>query len=407
MEILKAAAWRARFLVCVFLSGSCVPAASPARSAPHHGAPAPPPTLATLGFGGGEPAELEADRLARRWAPLFVQHTSIDHPERDRPLPIDFDGDWDATNNWSHLTPAAARAAATVYFSAILTETHAYLTYTLFYPRDWVPFVCMPYICHDNDLEVALVVVEREPGDGGKSKHPVLVETKTHRDYVAVTGPELALGEQDQPVIRIQSQGHGMYAARLSSRTTSSDTVRLVSRSNALPSGSDREERYELVPIRETLWARRHATAEGGRLWAQSESGRFDYTGTRFGQLGSRLGALMAISDYRGGVRPPWALAAGQARGDWFIDPALETLSRNRGAFSGRPTSSRYVFNPYLEDLASECSGRDCSRPALEPAAAASLSGLGVLSALGMLFLRLGARPNAGSRRAPQPRRRP
>src|SRR5262245_41855303 len=48
--------------------------------------------------------EARARALLERWSPNFAQQVSTDHPERDRPLAINFDGDWAATNNWTHLT---------------------------------------------------------------------------------------------------------------------------------------------------------------------------------------------------------------------------------------------------------------------------------------------------------------
>src|SRR4051794_30922816 len=137
-------------------------------------------------------AAREGEALVQRWAPTFVQHASAANPERDLPLRIDFDGDWSATNNWQHLTPALREREPSVYYSAILTETHAYLTYMLFYPRDWIWPLCVDYICHDNDLEVALLVVTRGSAGGATDSRLVLIETKAHNSYVAAEGRALA-----------------------------------------------------------------------------------------------------------------------------------------------------------------------------------------------------------------------
>jgi hypothetical protein len=386
-------------LVSVLLGLACVAPNSSARSAPSSFAS---PHAGSVAAGGAASTEVEGVRLARRWAPAFLQHTTSDHPERDRPLRVDIDGDWDATNNWSGLTAAAARSVPAVYFAAILTETHAYLTYTLFYPRDWSQSFCLPYVCHDNDLESALVVVERSEEASPQGERLVLVETKAHHDYIAVAGAEVARGSQGQPLISIESEGHGMRAVRSGDPPPPSRGALLLIEATTPRAENPRSsEPYDLVPTRETLWAKRHAGPANERLWTRTESGSFDYSGVRLGQLGYPLGALMAGSEYPGGVRPPWALAAGSARGDWFIDPAFETLARYRDWFARPSPSTRYVWNPYLDDLTRECSGSGCVRPPPVVAAAAPADG-GALAVLGFLLLRVVPRLNARFRRGPR-----
>lgn len=308
--------------------------------------------------------EVEAEALAARWAPVFVQHVSAEHPERDRPLPVDFDGNWDATDNWAHLTPAAARVKPVVYDSVILTTTHAYLTYTLFFPRDWQPFLCVPYVCHDNDLEVVLVVVERGGQASESVDRLVLVETKTHKSYLALRGSDVARARDRRPVVEVESQGHGLHAVPVG--TIPEGERRLFAHESATSArevaGGAPSERYELSSLRATLWQRRGPSSAEGRLWVEGESGWLSYSGARQGRSGRTLGASMAGHEYPGGVRPPWALRAEGNRGDWFLDPALVTLRQHRSWFAaGRPVGSRYVLNRYLDDLKEECVAQACS----------------------------------------------
>jgi hypothetical protein len=330
--------------------------------------------------------DAEAAGLVERWAPVFVQHVSTEHPERDRPLPIDFDGNWKATDNWSHLTPAARTQKAAVYASAILTSTHAYLTYTLFFPRDWQPFFCVPYACHDNDLEVLLLVVER--GKNGDADRLVLVETKAHHDYVPLRGAEVARAADHRPIIEVESQGHGMYALR---RGDAPDGpyrlfVPAAAPTALEPAAAAPPDRYELLSLHATLWQRRDPDAQHGTLWRTGPADSLTYAGTREGRCGHPLGVWMAGQEYPGGVRPPWGLQAEGARGDWFLDPVLSVLRRYRSWFpAGKPIDTSYVLNPYLDDLKGECSGRGCPPAPSAPASvAASLLPLGVLLALGL-----------------------
>lgn len=316
-----------------------------------------------------EELDREASALSARWAPTFVQETSREHPERDRPLAIDFDGDWDATNNWENLTPAHRYATPTVYGSAILTRSHAYLTYTLFYPRDWTAFGCLPYICHDNDLETVLLVVERAT-DGAARERLVLVEAKSHRDYLALPGDAVARDDAGKPVLRVESGGHGMRPVRDGAGSDATNTRVFVhvpvGTSQASAAMRPGVEAYELASLYDSLWKQRSTDAASGRLWTEGETGPLWYAGERAGRLGSPLGAAMATRTYAGGVRPPWGLRAERgARGDWFLDPAHVTLARHSQWFGARSASARsYELNRYLEDLTRECSGSACSAPA-------------------------------------------
>jgi hypothetical protein len=328
--------------------------------------------------------EAEAEALARRWAPVFVQHVSDEHPERDRPLPVDFDGDWDATDNWTHLTPDARHQTAVVHGSAILTTTHAYLTYTLFFPRDWQQFLCVPYACHDNDLEVLLVVVERGGQANDSVDRLVLVETKAHRSYLALRGADVARTADRRPLVEVESEGHGMQAVRQGDVPEGDRRVFIPeSATPALEATfAAASERYGLLSLRSTLWQRRSPSAEHGRLWVEGESGWLSYSGARQGRSGRPMGASMAGREYPGGVRPPWALRAVGNRGDWFLDPALSTLRRYGSWFpAGRAAGGTYVLNRYLDDLRAECVGPAC------PSVAATASTVPLSSALlGSMF---------------------
>lgn len=307
---------------------------------------------------------------------------SAAHPERDRPLRVDFDGDWDATNNWRHLTPAMRSQKPVVYGAAILTGTHAYLTYTLFYPRDWIAPLCVQLVCHDNDLESVLFVAER-PSPSHPDGRLVLVETKAHNSYPSLAGKDLAFDANGHPLLRVETEGHGIYPVKAGEQLDGARRVRFVPTSGARRGA----ERYVLLQLRDTLWAHRQAAAGGGKLWSAGETGFLGYRGARWGRRGAVLGDWMAQSEYRGGVRPPWGLeAAPGKRGDWFLDPAFVEIRRHPEALNAHAHASMdYVFNPFLADLAATCRGASCPAAPAPPA-----GGLWLWSSLGVAFVGVG-----------------
>jgi hypothetical protein len=333
---------------------------------------APSVAFANVSSGSASPALDSAEaaavgeRLVARWAPVFAQQQSAEHPERDRPLRVDFDGDWNATNDWQHLDGGVRHAEAVAYDSVILTATHAFITYTLFYPRDWVEVVCVPYACHDNDLEVALVVVERGLAEADGAL--VLVETKTHHDYLATRGAEVALDAHGHPLIAVESGGHGMHVVQHGRALEAGSHVFVPPEANAgARSASEAGESYRLLSLHETLWERRAPTGSKG-LWTREQQEWLWYTGARQGRRGRALGALMVGEVYPGGVRPPWALQAAGQRGDWFLDPAFAVRERHGAWFAAAvPPGQSYVLNRYLDDLTQECTGPRCSAAPAAP----------------------------------------
>ena len=311
-----------------------------------------------------------ADEHLARYAPVYVQHVADGDRGMDRPTRVDFDGDWDATNNWDHQERHGTQLPAAAYGAAVLTDTHAYLTYTLFYPRDWADW-CVPLICHDNDLETVQVVVDRT--------HDAVEEVriKAHLQFSTTRADQLALRD-GRPVLRVESGGHGIAACAPDDAACVAQRGRLVYAPDAPPApppehAEGQAVRYELLSLRDTLWARRHATQD--RLWHDGTEGPLRYIGKRVGRIGRRLGAAMTGVRYAGQVHPPWSLPAGGVRGDWFFDPA------GTGA---------YAWNPFLDDLRRECGGRAC-----EVTVAAS----NPLGAAGLLTFWLGAIAVQGHRR--------
>jgi hypothetical protein len=360
---------------------------------------ASPSVVAANAVLGPSEDEVRAQALLRRWAPNFAREVSATHPERDQPLPIDFDGDWDATNNWSDLSPQQQREPPVVYGSAILTSTHAYLFFTLFYPRDWASPVCISYVCHDNDLEVALLVVRRAPTP--ERDELLFVETKAHLEYVALRSAELSRDALGRPWIRVESEGHGMYPQPVGEPLAGS-AQRLVLRRSADAVVDTTRRSYELASLRETLWARRDPGAAHSSLWTSGETGFLAYTGARLGRRGHSLGVSMAGREYKGGVRPPWGLK-GQAgeRGDWFLDPAYVARLQHPDWFASEAPSLEYTFHPFLDDLTRECVGLGC--PAILPPPFPSRTPIelvaGLAIATGLVSLRARRRVLARCRR--------
>ncbi len=302
----------------VLLAGCTVP--------PH---PPPPPDL---------PA------LARHYAPLIRQGTAT---SQDYITAADFDGDWVSRNNWEHQPDGDL--SAYVYYSVIETESHWFLFYALFHPRDYTRKPCETSGgCHENDMESLQLVIAR---DGTPFGHLLAMTTLAHGDlylYIAdssVKGNFLPLSgivrfEGSHPVVYVETYGHGIHGQSIAlfPRVT---VYRVGDHAERPDHLGDQDVRYRLLPIETTLWAHRHEIGPGRAFDCP-----FDYRG-------HILPACFDGDNYgEDKANTPWGYnqATGDAlsRGDWFLDPVKAW--RYHATFA-EPLSTVYTVHPYREML--------------------------------------------------------
>lgn len=97
-------------------------------------------------------------QVAARFAPVLYQRV---HDEHDFLRRVDFDGDWDMTNNWEHA--GGGDRSSWVYYDVKETATHWFVTYTLFHARR-VSTAIRPLRSlkeHENDLGGCVVVARK------------------------------------------------------------------------------------------------------------------------------------------------------------------------------------------------------------------------------------------------------
>ena len=308
---------------------------------------APPTPAATL----PTPPPSHED-LARHYAPVIRQGAITD---QDYITAVDFDGDWIGNNNWEN--QPTGDLSACVYYSVIESETHWFIFYSLFHPRDYTYEDCATSGgCHENDLESIQLVVEK---DGTRFGRPRALETLAHNaiylytfddtvdgNFLAVTG--MAVLEEDHPVVYVEALGHGIYGHEGTGSLINPFLFRggvvvyRVGEKAGVPQSVDDEQvSYKLLPIYTTLWPRRDDIGDG-----RTFDGPFTYRGQVLPKSidGDDFGTDKANA--------PWGYyqTTGEvlSRGDWFLDPA-KALAYH-ASFSG-DFSLEYVHNPYLADL--------------------------------------------------------
>lgn len=97
-------------------------------------------------------------QVAARFAPVLYQRVNDEHDFLRR---VDFDGDWDTTNNWDNA--GRGDRTAWVYYDVKETATHWFVTYTLYHARR-VSEAIRPLRSlrqHENDLGGCVVVARK------------------------------------------------------------------------------------------------------------------------------------------------------------------------------------------------------------------------------------------------------
>ena len=130
------------------------------------------------------PTDLE---IALTYAPIICQETFGNEEERfqDYFCRADYDGDLKANNNWNNLDQFKDSLKAEVYFSLVETNSHYFILYSVYHPKDWKVLGK-----HENDMEHAQVVVKKK---GTKGAVQFLCTNAHHSYYIYYNEKEVEI----------------------------------------------------------------------------------------------------------------------------------------------------------------------------------------------------------------------
>ncbi len=326
--------------------------------------------------------------VVEHYAPFVAQETWFT-PKADIPARFNFDGDWQGDNNWDGLETGSSQTY--LYYAAMETETHWFLIYNIFHPRDYSDR-CVVGTCHENDNEGLILTVAKDGSTFGRLQ---VMETLAHDNIYSFTADTairngvhdidggIELYQETHPAVFVESGGHGIYGTRASaSRFTlargefqSGTGITLVYKGTAERPrhANDRLVGYELLPIRDEWWMK----AEEGKWKDRTFDDYFRYQpfGNRPGISFAIGGAFLGRKEASNKAKPFWGWHDTQtlkkkilATGQWALDPAY-AVSRDVSFPSGRPFSVDYTYNPYLGiDLrASKPEPQNPPAPAVSP----------------------------------------
>ena len=281
--------------------------------------------------------------LAEYWAPTVYQDVNETFNVRaDFPTKFNYDDNWNGGDNWENLLNYNENPST--YFSVRETETHYFIEYDFYYPRDDGPITLEK---HENDLEGCILVIRKSSTGYGTLQ---LIETQAHNHWYQysndtsiidgsenIDGPIILDGYR--PCLYISANGigkdagHGVQAYDGRQANGGDGIVfRFVSGVSVMPSVTDgsyiHSYDYALVPMDE-LWDRRHDT--GGMGHTYNDWGHF------YGDTYTNSSCTLPWIKDDPDDGPVYA-------GVYWSDPAffIDTHLNGLGPFS-----HNYIFNPY------------------------------------------------------------
>ncbi|MGH9928449.1 MAG: hypothetical protein ACREA9_04370, partial [Pyrinomonadaceae bacterium] len=308
--------------------------------------------------------------IAARFAPIFYQALG-DKPRSDYITNFDFDGDWLGNNNWEHADDKTFPLRAYIYYSVSETQTHFFVHYAVFHPRDYkggeqkglilseiiregvkrgsdkdpTGLMAAAGVAHENDMEGALVVVAKNGADPKRAR-TVFVETLHHDDFSPYLSGESApkgfgtfKTDEQRVLLYVEPKGHGIEAYSGDEKQTAKKEFLLykfAGKAEDPEKQKDGSVGYELLPIETTLWPKAQIRkGTSGTTYATSH----DYAEISISVLQAKGGVAVkkikvgqvgaTFAGDSGGLnmaRPPWAWFDKGHRSDplglWFFDPA-------------------------------------------------------------------------------------
>lgn len=319
---------------------------------------------------GPEPVDNSPYRkLAERYAPFVAQETWFD-PRADHLHRFDYDGDLQGDNNWDNLEKGSSQAY--VYYAAMETETHWFLHYNFFHPRDYSDN-CVVGTCHENDNEGVILTVKKDGSEFGKLE---LLETLAHNNVYTYTNRrdlrkslhnvdgEMALVDETHPVVFLEAGGHGALggadrksffdAKKLSWKQNTGLTFEYKGVAENNKGGLGERIGYDLLPIYEHWWKpHQRSDAQGGKMFADFVEYR-PFGNRPRPENASLASAFLGRKHASNKARPFWGWfdEAGKrkkvfAPGQWALDPAY-SVRQSLKFPNNEKWSFDYIYNPYL-----------------------------------------------------------
>lgn len=214
--------WQVRFVLPLVALAAAVAAIPPAPARAQIKSIAATPTYAGL---------------AAYWAPVISQDMDDTFYLGDYITVFDYDGDWKGNNNWNNIEKF--RLPSNVYWWVMETETHYFIGYAFFHPRDWDDGWFPDE--HENDLEGILLTIQKGSNFYGHFQTMVTVahtdfysytdqDTPASSPWFSLVAPSQAVtnGKEDidgdvdfvadnfgfHPVVYVEAKGHGVYGTR-------------------------------------------------------------------------------------------------------------------------------------------------------------------------------------------------
>lgn len=349
-----------------------------------------------MGLAAAACGQVPDEEIAARFAPVFHQAVA-EHPRGDYITNFDFDGDWDGTNNWIHADDTSFKLKGYIYYSVAETPTHYFIHYAVFHARDYkggrtkgviysellrkgalvfsrgrepTGRLAEAVSAHENDMEGALVVVEKQ-GNDLASARMVFVETLHHNmfsRYVPEGSDRPAEGrftsDGQHVELYIEPKGHGIVPWEM--HPDKPEKGWLVYSYAAHADDPEVTEGglvgYQLLPISTTLWPKAR-DPQSNRTFASFRDfgtmtikilsgGAAVVKNVVLGSLASAFHGKVGAGDV---ARPPWGWTANNRRDDppgvWFFDPA-RTVKRDFALPDG--FSTVYTHVPFWANAAAE-----------------------------------------------------
>lgn len=307
--------------------------------------------------------------LAENYAPFIAQETWFE-PKADYLARFDYDGNWKGEDNWENLSKGSSKAF--VYYAVMETETHWFLIYNFFHPRDYSDF-CVVGTCHENDNEGLILTVRK---DGSKFGKIEVMETLAHNNIYSFTNNsaikkgvhnidgKIEFYKESHPMIFIEAGGHGVFSsdskaslfdsAKMQFKENTGVTYIYGKKAESPKYSNDRNVSYALLPIYDEWWSK---GIQETNLANETFDDFFVYEPFGNRPKASSLfisGAFHGKTASKNMAKPFWAWFDKRTRdkkilntGQWALDPAY-SVSMNLNFPNNLPVSLDYIFNPFL-----------------------------------------------------------